>query len=66
MVSFSNEELAAIPKAVEGVAFMCPKCGELHALPSGETMTPRKDTQLVFYLCGNSVYIAAVAGKLIV
>jgi len=55
---FSNEKVCA------GDEIRCPLCNMWHVLKSGKAK-PRGETELLFYKCGNDLYLAGINSRLI-
>jgi len=67
MISFSNDELDECPEVDEGYIVHCAICGGEHPLEcSTDTKTKEKTTDLMFYRCGERMYLGAVKGRLVV
>ncbi len=60
-IGFSNETLAQGKQLAEGDEVMCPGCRERHVLETG-TNEGKKSNLLLFYRCGTTSFLAAVAG----
>ncbi len=73
-VAFGNDNLERQPEVHAGDKFTCDKCGELHELRAGKSITlkadgtkeEKMDETLLFYYCGDKTYLGAVANRLIV
>lgn len=64
-VGFSNETLNSCPRVKEGDLIKCPQCGDQHAIEFG-TSNGKKSDAIGFYRCGDSTYLGAVAGRLVI
>jgi hypothetical protein len=61
-VAFSNDELAAKPRAKVGQKITCPRCNGKHKLEypgDGSTI-------IMFYRCGDALYLGALDGALVI
>jgi len=71
MLSFSNEELDAMPLASGTVK--CKHCGDTHEITYSDLITKDPDgnelrhpsDQIGFYKCGEKSYLAVINGKLV-
>jgi hypothetical protein len=61
-IGFKNDTLIKLPKAKEGDDVFCIKCGGKHPLQCGTSKNKKSDL-ILFYKCGNKMYLGAVAGK---
>jgi len=61
MISFSNDELADLPVANIGQEINCPHCDSKHTLVGGAMSG--EETVVLFYKCGENIYLTAVDGK---
>lgn len=64
-VGFSNDTLNKQAKVKQGHMIDCDKCHGKHLLLGGMSHGEPNDTVL-FYNCGGSSYLGAVAGRLVV
>ena len=66
-VAFSNDELEDedLPIVKKGDSITCPHCGGSHTLRATQN-TEGRDSILLFYKCGEKVYLAAIHGKLVI
>ena len=64
-IGFSNEQLKQFPQAKEGMLVECKKCGKDHRLKCSKDAQGNKINIMMFYECGNKVYLGAVNGKLV-
>lgn len=62
MFSIGNDELDASPDLNIGDAILCPHCRGSHIVEGG-TSDGEKSNLLLFYKCGETPYLAGVAGK---
>jgi hypothetical protein len=64
-IGFGNDTLADCPPVKEGDEIHCPRCNGRHwlecALQNGQ-----KTDLLMFYHCGEGLYLGAVGGRLVV
>jgi len=65
-IGFGNDTLARLPVAHKGQEIDCPNCHGKHELQAGKTKDGEESALMLFYECGNSLYVGAVAGRLIV
>lgn len=63
VVSFSNEELNGKPEMHPGDMVPCNMCGGEHPVTCSTGEDGKPSTMLMFYRCGDTCYLAAVAGK---
>ncbi len=64
--SFSNKELGTKPKIAIGDTITCPRCGGHHTLRGGKNAQTGEETDtILYYLCGDKAYLAAVTGRLV-
>lgn len=63
-IGFGNDTLSKMPKVGDGDPIICPKCQSVHKLECG-TKNGNKDDFLMFYRCGESSYLGAIAGRLV-
>jgi len=59
-IGFSNETLRKQPKVRAGDIVECPQCGGEHALRACDD----GNEILLFYECGENLYLGAIAGRL--
>ena len=57
-IGFGNETLDKCSEIARGDQIECPHCGELH------TITGEESNMMLFYKCGEKLYLAGIAGKL--
>lgn len=63
-VAYGNDELERKPHINEGDKIICPHCGKEHEVQAGTNAeTGKKTDLLLFYHCGDNVFLAGVAGK---
>jgi hypothetical protein len=63
-IEFSTAELAKVPKLWADDEIICPKCGEPHIVFGGkDPATGLEIHNVLFYQCGDGVYLAAVDGR---
>lgn len=66
MISFSYKELAGKSAVEAGYSIICHKCGNRHLLQGGtDSNTGQPNDFLLFFLCGESMLLGAVKGKLV-
>ncbi len=63
-IAFGNDTLEKLPLAHKGQEIDCPQCHGKHELQAGKTKDGEESMLLLFYECGNSLYMGAVAGRL--
>ena len=64
MIGFGNDELAKLPRVKDGDLIKCPHCGAAHPLECA-TENGQPTDLLMFYTCGDKLYMGAVAGRLV-
>ncbi len=63
-VGFENATLEKLPPLIAGDDLDCPHCGGTHAAEAGgDPDTGGTSEMLLFYHCGQTMYLAGVAGK---
>lgn len=65
-IGFGNDTLAKLPQAKSGDEIRCRKCGGLHTLEMGTDKRGNPSDVILFYKCGEEIYVGAIAGRLIV
>jgi len=60
MISFGNNELAAMPEMKKSL--QCPHCNKRHKIKEGKD-TDGCPAGLFFYNCGDKTYLCGVQGK---
>jgi hypothetical protein len=69
-IGFSNETLREQPRVKKGDVIVCPHCSEKHVLKCGQKVMDdgsKVDSDLLlYYNCGDKVYLAAIANQLII
>jgi hypothetical protein len=69
-IGFSDETLKNQPNVYKGDIIICPNCGGKHILECGQKKQDDGSMQdsdiLLFYRCGDSTYLAAVANCLVI
>lgn len=64
-IGFGNDTLAKLPVVHAGEMVKCPHCGGEHEmLPSTSDGQPTE--KLMFFKCGETTYLGAVQGRLVV
>lgn len=65
-IGFGNDKLAKLPKAEKGMLIECLNCGKDHPLQCvKDTEAGQESSTLMFYECGEKLYLGAVAGRLV-
>lgn len=64
-ILFGNDTLENQPKAHKGDVVSCKRCGGKHPLEGG-TADGEESDLILFYKCGETLYLGAVAGRCIV
>lgn len=64
-IGFGNETLEKLKDVEEGDMITCPRCGKQHVLKAGTDEKGNKTDVILFYECGNEVYLGAINGKLV-
>lgn len=62
-IGFSNETLERLPRVRAGDTLDCLLCGQQHVL---EAIRDEQGQEMLFYLCGDKPYLAALRGHLVV
>lgn len=65
-IGFSNETLERLPHVRPGDTLECLVCGRRHVLKASKDEQGQDTDAMLFYLCGNDTYLAALRGHLIV
>ena len=65
-VGFDNETLNRQPRIRKGDVVECPHCGGEHIAQAATNEDGSESELILFYSCGESTYIAAVAGRLVI
>ena len=64
-IGFGNDTLGRRPELHEGDEITCPSCGERHTVEEPVATDGTKGL-LGFYKCGDTPYLAAVAGRSVI
>ena len=67
MFSISNVELEKCPPIKETIS--CPHCNDIHIIKYGETILKdgsKRKSDLAYYKCRKTLYLAGIAGKSII
>ena len=64
-IGFGNGDLEGRPEVKAGQSVICPHCSMPHVLEAGLDDKGNVVHTLYFISCGESSYLAAVAGKLV-
>ena len=66
-VSFGNEELENCITVEDGQQIPCPYCVNTHELETAtDKETGEKTKLLMFFKCGNKLYLGAVNGRMVI
>jgi len=65
-VAFSNDELKSKQTVHAGDIVLCPQCSKIHELKAGKNESGNVDELILFYKCGEKVYLGAVGNKLVI
>jgi hypothetical protein len=66
VLAIGNDELEKCFEVHKGEKIRCPNCGEWHVLEAGKNKDGKETEIILFYKCGDKVYLGAVANKLLV
>jgi len=64
-IGFTSDTIQNQPSAQEGQLITCPTCGGKHPLECG-TSTGVKSNLILFYQCGDKLYMGALDGHLMI
>ena len=64
-IGFSNNTLETLPEVKKGDTVACKKCGKDHALRPAKDRDGNDSILLLSYKCGDTSYVAAIGGRLI-
>jgi len=64
-VGFANETLERLKDVRKGDVIICPRCGKQHVLKAGRNEKGEESDLILFYKCGEQIYLGAINGKLV-
>ena len=63
MFGIGNDQLAMLPTIRKGDTVHCPHCNGAHELKAGTNQETGEESDLLFYNCGETAYLASMRGK---
>lgn len=64
-IGFGNATLRKLPRVAEGDEIHCPHCNGYHVLETSKDERGEPSTLLMFYQCGDKMYLGAIEGRLV-
>ena len=65
IIAFGRDELATLPRGKAGQLVVCRECGSGHVLEASTRPDGTPSAQLLFYRCGERIYLAVLVDWLL-
>lgn len=62
-IGFGNDTLEKLPPLNVNDRIKCPHCGGQHIVEGGKDRDGKETNTVLFYTCGEQVYLAGIAGR---